>query len=1076
MKQCLSFLLLLFAMAKALAQAPVINSIAPLNAAPQQTVVIAGSGFSATPSQLIVWFDHVKGTVISSSPFSIQVQVPPQARFSNVEVINLTNNLSGKSQLKFLPSFGGISFDETKISTPFFTSADPTELFDIASSDLDLDGKPDLVATKTVGASSGVPATDMVIYQNTSSAIGTISFAKKDKTNFPVLDVSAPTANVSCGDLNGDGKPEIVATRTGTTRNEVFILRNTNTTPGALSFATVQKVLLDLGQFAFRVFIRDLNGDGKPELIVSNSFDDLNPSTDSQMYIFLNQSSGGTIAFASPLKLSVTGASTTYGLDVQDLDGDGRADIVVNQFQTNDLFIFKNQSTGNLAFAPVQKITATGAFNTVTSSDLNKDGLLDMLVTATADNNIQLFINNSTAGNISFQAPQVVATSAGPWGVDVSDMDGDGDADIVVANRNEAKVNVFRQGTTLSFTRFDIATAKPCRNLRVGDYDADGKPDIAVTSFAATFSVDVIRNANCVSPVIESPSATICTGGSGQIIRLHTKPALGVTFDWKKNGTSFQASALEYADVTTPGTYTVTATAEGGACAIASPAFVLSSDTSTVPLDPAIGNNTACLGSTLNLSTPTVASATYQWIGPNNFSSASQNPTIAPLVTANAGIYSLQIKVGLCSSNIVAKQVDVASVPVLPVLASLPSATACAGSTITLSVSGAGYTYQWLKNSVAIGGQTATSLAATQDGDYSVVVTSSSPVCSQETAKTTVKLLTAPVANFTFSTPTCRGTQINFTDQSTADSRGTLVYTWNLDGTTSLIKNPTNTNIYTNAGPFNPSLTISYSGVTGCTGSISKPITIFAPVVPAIVPGANQICAGETTSLSITGIYSSIAWVGTSGATASVTVTQPGPYSVNTTDANGCTSSNAITINAKPLIDPFVAATDKASIKVGEQAQLSATVGADSYAWLPIGGLSNPVISNPIAKPTSTTTYLVSAKKTGFCDANSSVVVTVEIDGGADIRPPVIFLPNSTNSDNSRWKIPEIELNPSGYSDCTMTIYDGHGSEVYQQKGYNNVTSWNGTYNGKAVPEGTYFYVFSCPNLPPVTGSVLVVR
>ncbi len=57
-----------------------------------------------------------------------------------------------------------------------------------------------------------------------------------------------------------------------------------------------------------------------------------------------------------------------------------------------------------------------------------------------------------------------------------------------------------------------------------------------------------------------------------------------------------------------------------------------------------------------------------------------------------------------------------------------------------------------------------------------------------------------------------------------------------------------------------------------------------------------------------------------------------------------------------------------------------------------------------------------------------------------------------------------------------MTIYDGHGSQVYQQKGYNNVNAWDGTYNGKVVPDGTYFYVFSGTNFKTATGSVLVVR
>src|SRR5258706_1570337 len=285
------------------------------------------------------------------------------------------------------------------------------------------------------------------------------------------------------------------------------------------------------------------------------------------MYIFPNQSTASTISFAAPIKLSVTGANTTYGLEVQDLDGDGLPDIVVNQFQTSDLFIFKNQSSGNISFAPVLKWTASGSFNNVTSSDLNKDGLLDLVVTSTLDNNLQIFVNNSTSGNISFQSPQVLTTSLGPWGVDVSDIDGDGDADIVVANRNEAKVNVFRQDASLSFTKLDIVTAKPCRNLRVGDYDADGKPDIALTSFSSVFSVDVIRNANCVSPVITSSSATVC---NGQTIQLHTKPALGVTFAWFKDASSFPPSAVDsaavvYTDITPPGTgnFTVTVTGEG---------------------------------------------------------------------------------------------------------------------------------------------------------------------------------------------------------------------------------------------------------------------------------------------------------------------------------------------------------------------------------------------------------------------------------------------------------------------------------------------------------------------------------
>src|ERR1041385_3852656 len=102
----------------AFAQAPpVINDVQPLTAGPTQKLVITGNGFSPTSSQLAVWFDHVPGTITSSSNFSIEVQVPAQARFSNLEVINKANFLSGKSKLKFLPSYGGQQLDITKVTS-----------------------------------------------------------------------------------------------------------------------------------------------------------------------------------------------------------------------------------------------------------------------------------------------------------------------------------------------------------------------------------------------------------------------------------------------------------------------------------------------------------------------------------------------------------------------------------------------------------------------------------------------------------------------------------------------------------------------------------------------------------------------------------------------------------------------------------------------------------------------------------------------------------------------------------------------------------------------------------------------
>jgi gliding motility-associated-like protein len=699
---------------------------------------------------------------------------------------------------------------------------------------------------------------------------------------------------------------------------------------------------------------------------------------------------------------------------------------------------------------------------------MNMDGSLDLILTATFDNNVQLFINQSTLGNISFAAPQLIPTSLGPWGVDISDIDGDGDPDIIVANRNENKVNVLRQDASLTFTKLDLTTAKPPRNVRVGDYDGDGKPDIAFTSFSGlSFSVDVLRNTNCVSPkILNTAPVTVCTA---QTIRLSTTPALNVTFDWSRDGVSFQSGPNEYADITlaasTPG-YTVKVTGESGACVITSPPVVAVANPGSPPADPGITTNSPlCIGSNLTLQTPAVGGATYDWTGPGGFTSTAQNPTVNSVTVTNAGIYYLQVTASGCSSNKVSSQVDLASLPAFTITSSVPGA-GCQGSPITLSVNNAaGYTYQWKKDGSVLGGQTGLTLAVSQEGDYTVAVTSTSPVCSAETAASTVILLSVPVANFQSPATACTGIAAAFTDQSTLDVRGTASYAWTFgDGNTSTAQNPSNT--YTSAGSLNVSLTAGYVGVAGCTNMLTRPISVTTPVIPVITSSANPICPGDSTTLSVAGTFNSFDW-SVGGTANSILITDPSDYTVNTQDQNNCASTATITINSKPTFSLTVSA-GRLSINLGDTTQLIAS-GADSYAWTPSASLDNPAIANPIAKPTATTSYEVTGTKAGFCNALDSVTVSVSGGGTPTINAPLIFSPNG-DVVNDTWIIPGVD------PECTMVVYDGHGSKIFETKGYNNTNSWDGTYNGKPVPDGTYFYVCGCPNLHPATGNVLVVR
>src|SRR5690606_430701 len=173
-------------------QVPAISNISTRTHYPKGMVVITGSGFSNNPANLRVAFGHVDGNIISSSEFSIEVEVPASAKLSNIEVINTTSRRMTKSNVKFMPTFYGNGFAVENFSDQIpFTS--PHELRDICSCDLNGDGLPDIVTTKFAAAS------DIFVLKNTTNPAtpDVITFGKE------LHSVGFSTDHISCGDVDG---------------------------------------------------------------------------------------------------------------------------------------------------------------------------------------------------------------------------------------------------------------------------------------------------------------------------------------------------------------------------------------------------------------------------------------------------------------------------------------------------------------------------------------------------------------------------------------------------------------------------------------------------------------------------------------------------------------------------------------------------------------------------------------------------------------------------------------------------------------------------------------------------------
>ena len=166
---------------------------------------------------------------------------------------------------------------------------------------------------------------------------------------------------------------------------------------------------------------------------------------------------------------------------------------------------------------------------------------------------------------------------------------------------------------------------------------------------------------------------------------------------------------------------------------------------------------------------------------------------------------------------------------------------------------------------------------------------------------------------------------------------------------------------------------------------------------------------------------------------------------------------------------PVITVTaSRTQIARGEEVELNAS-GADSYLWSPEDGLSATDIANPVARPIITTIYTVTGTLTDACSASAEITIEVSGDPIVDINARKVFSPNNDGIDDL-WLI----VGSENYPDCVLSIFDGRGMRVLETRGYNN--DWNAEFNGKPLPQGTYFFVFACPEGARKTGSVLVVR
>jgi hypothetical protein len=177
-------------------------------------------------------------------------------------------------------------------------------------------------------------------------------------------------------------------------------------------------------------------------------------------------------------------AAAAYAIALADLNGDGHPDLSVaysDNLQSEGVGVFLNG--GNGTFAPVVSYAAGDNPISIAAGDLDGDGHADLVVAnygtgpAEVDTNVHVLVNH---GDGTFGAPAAYPTTAWMRSVALADLNGDHKPDLVVTD--EYKAGVLRNkgdGTFGAQISYGDYVADP--DLRVGDLDGDGYPDLVLS-------------------------------------------------------------------------------------------------------------------------------------------------------------------------------------------------------------------------------------------------------------------------------------------------------------------------------------------------------------------------------------------------------------------------------------------------------------------------------------------------------------------------------------------------------------------------------------------------------------------
>jgi VCBS repeat protein len=308
----------------------------------------------------------------------------------------------------------------------------------------------------------------------------------------PIYDLQAQSAFILSYDLNGDGRPDLVAAEGG----RIAI------TLGLPDGQLGAPIILDSpGGSVFTVAVGDFNADGIPDLAQASNGTALGrPGAN----VFLGEG-GGRFHVALPVDIGgFQNDSTATG----DFNGDGKDDLIVESSSLGTIWLALSRGDGT--FDP-PAIVATGIFGQALAvADFNGDGKADL---AAADTLAAPPARPSDLGFVrifpglgdgTFGPPASTGVGIFPMSLAVADLNRDSHPDLAVANYLSGSVSVLLGSGDGSFTPQALPTVSAAAAVAAADLDGDHIPDLAIC--AVNLLVARGRGDGTFDTPVESPS------------------------------------------------------------------------------------------------------------------------------------------------------------------------------------------------------------------------------------------------------------------------------------------------------------------------------------------------------------------------------------------------------------------------------------------------------------------------------------------------------------------------------------------------------------------------------------------